>query len=44
MMLGDERMNKTRMLGIFNNLMLECQSSGHLDNEQINEVMNILVT
>jgi len=35
-------MIKTRMLGIFNNLLLECQHNNHLETQDINQIMGIL--
>ena len=35
-------MNKTRILGIINNLLLEMQEAGLLDNEGVNEVSRSL--
>lgn len=38
----ETKMIKTRMLGIFNNLLLECQSNNHLETQDINQIMSIL--
>lgn len=35
-------MNKTRMLGILNNLLLEMQEAGLLDNKGVNNISNEL--
>ena len=35
-------MNKTRILGIMNNLLLEMQEAGLLDNEGVNNISSTL--
>ena len=35
-------MNKTRIMGIINNLLLEMQEAGLLDNDGVNEISRAL--